>query len=83
MTDDTSPIEHVEPQDSHRHNSPRSEGSGVDLGASAAVDKASLESAGHAACYWNDKQYSDGASVCDSHIRYKCWNGKWVEVGQC
>lgn len=34
-------------------------------------------------CYWNDKKYSDGAAVCDSHIRYECWNGKWVEVGQC
>ena len=34
-------------------------------------------------CLWNDKKYSDGASVCDSKIRYKCWTNKWVEVGQC
>jgi hypothetical protein len=68
--------EHVEPQDGSRNNSPKS-GSG-DEGV-AAFDWGT----GHEACYWNDKKYSDGATVCDAHIRHKCWNGKWVEIGQC
>ena len=34
-------------------------------------------------CYWNDKKYSDGATVCDNKIRHKCWTDKWVEIGQC
>ncbi|MBR0552405.1 DUF1496 domain-containing protein [Stakelama marina] len=36
-----------------------------------------------AICYWNDKKYSDGATVCDNKRRYECWNGKWVDIGDC
>ena len=39
--------------------------------------------AGDGFCYWNDKKYSDGATVCDNHRRYECWNGKWAEIGDC
>lgn len=65
--------EHVDPQDPGRRNSARAKEG--DAGASTL-------GLGEG-CYWNDKKYSDGAAVCDAHIRYKCWNGKWVEVGQC
>ncbi len=34
-------------------------------------------------CYWNDKKYSDGATVCDAKMRYKCWTTKWVDIGNC
>ena len=34
-------------------------------------------------CYWNDKKYSDGAMVCDSKRRFKCWTDKWVDIGNC
>ena len=34
-------------------------------------------------CYWNDKKYSDGAQVCESGQRHKCWSGKWVDLGNC
>ncbi len=32
--------------------------------------------------FWNDRRYSDGVTVCDTKIRYKCWSGKWVDIGQ-
>ena len=69
-------LEHVDPQDPSLTNSPTG----------GKQDDEALESAAALrgeACYWNDKKYSDGASVCDNKIRYKCWNGRWVEVGQC
>ena len=70
--------EHVEPQDDSRKNS-RKAGSGDEALASIAA----ATGPGHEACYWNDKKYSDGATVCDAHTRHKCWNGKWVEIGLC
>ena len=42
-----------------------------------------LAAGGEKVCLWNDKKYSDGATVCDAKIRYKCWTDKWVEIGQC
>ena len=66
--------EHVEPQNVSMTNSPKLPGFPPDATTAAAADKF---------CYWNDKKYSDGASVCDNRIRYKCWSEKWVEVGQC
>ena len=65
----------VKPQDPALRNSPRSaEIAGGDsaLGIAAAAD-----------CYWNDKRYSDGATICDSGQRFKCWNGRWVDIGNC
>ena len=34
-------------------------------------------------CYWNDKKYSDGATICDAKRRLKCWGDKWVDIGNC
>lgn len=66
---------HVDPQDPALRNSQKSE---------VKEDEETLSATlGHEPCYWNDKKYSDGASVCDSKILYKCWSGRWVEVGQC
>lgn len=67
--------EPVEPQTDELRNSPIAE-----LREPAAVEAttfAALE------CYWNDKKYSDGAAVCDAGHRYKCWNGRWVDAGNC
>lgn len=66
---------HVDPQDPGLSNSPK--GSRDSDGASLAAV------AGHEACYWNGNQYSDGATVCDNHNRYECWNGRWVDIGLC
>ena len=64
----------VKPQDSGLRNSEKGEqGNGEEA----------LAAAGDGACYWNDKKYSDGATVCDSGQRYKCWNGRWVDIGNC
>ncbi|HEX8669015.1 MAG TPA: hypothetical protein VF727_11670 [Allosphingosinicella sp.] len=68
--------DHVEPQDASLRNSPRIQE--IQAGAEAQVT-----GAGHEPCYWNDKKYSDGATVCEAHTRHKCWNGKWVEIGLC
>jgi hypothetical protein len=65
--------DYVEPQAPNRENSPKVKEQ--DAGPRT-------QSMGQG-CYWNDKKYSDGAAVCESHIRYECWNGRWVEVGQC
>lgn len=72
MADDD---EHVPPQDPGLPNSPKA----------ASKDDAGveMEAFGHEGCLWNDKKYSDGATVCDSHTRYECWNGRWVEIGLC
>lgn len=67
--------DHVKPQGSEMRNSPK-----VRDKAGATTEAAMT---GHAECYWNDKKYSDGATVCDSHTRYECWNGKWLEIGMC
>lgn len=64
---------HVDPQDETLENSPKGSGEG---GRAAFA-------AGHEACFWNGNQYSDGATVCDNHIRYECWNGRWVDIGSC
>lgn len=64
--------EHVEPQDPMRTNS--------DVGT---ADEVAMALTGDRDCYWNDKRYSDGATVCDAKVRYKCWSGKWVDIGQC
>ena len=65
--------DHVEPQDESLRNSAKTK------------IRPQGETFGLAdtACYWNDKKYSDGASVCDAHQRYKCWSGKWVDIGNC
>lgn len=67
-------IEHVAPQHHGAANSPRI--AGTDTKRTEAL-------AGDGFCYWNDKKYSDGATVCDNHRRYECWNGKWAEIGDC
>lgn len=67
--------EHVQPQRADARNSPK---------ASKAEEKNfSASLAGDGFCYWNDKKYSDGATVCDNHQRFKCWSGKWVDIGMC
>ena len=40
---------------------------------------------GHASCMWDGKEYSDGGAVCEkeSGTKYKCWNGRWVDIGNC
>jgi hypothetical protein len=69
--------EHVDPQVPGRNHSPMDEADAVE------PRPGPVGSPGHAACYWNDKQYSDGATVCESHTLYECWNGRWVAVDQC
>jgi hypothetical protein len=66
--------EHVKPQNLDLQNSEKLPGSARDL---------ELAAGGDGFCYWNDKKYSDGAMVCDTHQRYKCWSGKWVDIGNC
>jgi len=68
----------VAPQDPTLDNSPVLRGEEADRA------QASPHTFGTgAACKWNGQEYSDGGAVCSDHIRYKCWNGKWVEVGSC
>ena len=65
--------EQVDGQDPRRRNSEKVAGK----------PPLSLLADAEAICYWNDKKYSDGATVCDNHRRYECWNGKWAELGDC
>lgn len=64
--------DHVEPQDPHRTNSQI-----VETAPMAAFG------AGERFCYWNDKKYSAGATVCDSGRRYQCFVNSWVDAGPC
>lgn len=64
----------VEPQDDGRRNSPKVATGGGDPTPTSAEARE---------CYWNDKRYSDGATVCDAGQRYKCWSGRWVDIGNC
>jgi len=64
--------EPVAPQNSTMKNSPIASGQLNEMTATVET-----------VCYWNDKKYSDGAQVCESHQRHKCWNGKWVDIGNC
>ena len=66
--------DHVKPQDAALRNSTKVGGE---------AEAAGLELAGDGFCYWNDKKYSDGGTVCDAHQRFKCWNGRWVDIGNC
>ena len=68
--------EKVEPQKVSMRNAPKVTAESVGFNASVA-------STSEGVCYWNDKKFSDGSSVCDSHQRYKCWSGKWVDIGNC
>ena len=79
-------VEQVKPQDAALRNSPkgakpaqRDEPGHKTANAALAADTAGDESA----CYWNNNKYSDGGQVCDSHRRFECWNGKWVDAGDC
>lgn len=65
---------HVAPQDAAMRNSAK---------VASEAEAAALERAGDGFCYWNDHKYSDGATVCDAHQRYKCWSGHWVDIGNC
>ncbi|WP_375398800.1 hypothetical protein [uncultured Sphingomonas sp.] len=68
--------EHVPPQNPASRNSPKA--------AAKSPDAPTLDAApGHADCFWNDKKYSDGSTVCDAGQRRECWNGKWVDIGNC
>lgn len=64
----------VKPQDSSLRNSPKTE---------ERDETAAAEAVGDGYCYWNDKKYSDGGTVCDNHRRFECWRGKWVDIGNC
>lgn len=66
--------DHVKPQDASLTNSEKVAGED---------QAASLDAVGDGSCYWNDKKYSDGGAVCDNHQRFKCWNGRWVDIGNC
>ncbi len=66
--------DHVKPQDESMKNSPKG---------SAPTGQLGITSVGDGFCYWNDKKYSDGGTVCDAHQRFKCWSGKWVDIGNC
>jgi len=82
------PDDIVQPQDPTRMNSPKVERaidepiddtSGNDF-ADGGIVRARIVADD---CYWNDKRYSDGGTVCDAGQRYKCWSGKWVDIGNC
>jgi len=68
--------DHVAPQNPALHNSPKAT-------ADASAETKGVELAAAESCYWNDKKYSDGATVCDAHHRHKCWNGRWVDISNC
>ncbi|RHW18886.1 hypothetical protein D1610_01715 [Sphingomonas gilva] len=65
--------DHVDPQNPALKNSPKA----------ASVEEKMAAPADNGVCYWNDKKYSDGATVCDAGRRHKCWSGKWVDIGNC
>jgi hypothetical protein len=67
---------HVDAQEPGRDNSEK-------MTQEDAGSRAELGVTGDGFCYWNDHKYSDGATVCENHTRYECWNGKWVEIGLC
>lgn len=67
--------EQVEPQNPDLRNSSKGEKPEAGMESMAAL--------AHEPCYWNEKKYSDGATVCDAKRRYECWNGRWVEIGTC
>jgi hypothetical protein len=69
--------ENVEPQDETLKNSPKVEGPLED------GDEAPESRVGKEVCLWNGKEFSDGATVCDSGTRHKCWDGRWIEIGLC
>ncbi len=33
-------------------------------------------------CYWNDQEFTEGASVCDNGVVCECSFGKWVKTGK-
>ena len=67
-------VEHVEAQKVSMKNSPK---------ISAIPTPSTYATTAEKFCYWNDKKYSDGAMVCDSKRRLKCWTDKWVDIGNC
>lgn len=67
--------DHVDPQDTTLKNSPKI--------VAEMSEKALAAPPSDGFCYWNDKKYSDGATVCDAGQRHKCWSGKWVDIGNC
>jgi len=78
-------VEQVQPQDPALRNSPKGAkpAQGNEAGKAAHAALAANAAGGGSACYWNNNKYSDGGQVCDSHRRFECWNGKWVDVGDC
>ena len=66
---------HVDPQDPALENS--------EIIPAAEMNDGAKAFAGHAICYWNGEEYSDGATICSAKRAHKCWNGKWVEIGSC
>lgn len=64
----------VEPQDPALRNSPKT----AEQPPSDTADLRAREP-----CFWNGAQYSDGATVCGSGTRHKCWDGRWIEIGLC
>jgi hypothetical protein len=66
----------VKPQDASLRNSAK-------VASEEQVPEQALDLAGDGFCYWNDKKYSDGGTVCDNHQRFKCWGGHWVDIGNC
>ena len=82
--DEHEKTEEVSPQSPHLRNSPIIQRRPGDESV-AGMEFQARGAPGHASCMWDGKEYSDGGSVCDkeSHTKYKCWNGRWVDIGNC
>jgi hypothetical protein len=71
----TASVPRVGPQEKSKKNSP------VVKKASSRKRKAKVATEA-SVCYYNDKEYSDGAFICASHALLKCADGSWVDQNQ-
>lgn len=82
--DELQNVQEVNPQNPQLQNSPIIQrGSGA--GTYGNEEYEAQLNPGHASCMWDGKEFSDGGVVCqkESRTKYKCWNGRWVDIGNC
>lgn len=68
-------ITEVEPRDSEKKNS--AVFAGILLEEATGIDPDRYKP-----CYWNDKQYSNGAYICTASGQLRCADGDWVYVSK-
>ena len=61
----------VEPMDSAKKNS--------DMAESFSGERTVILGEEKTKCFWNDAEFPDGNSVCDSGRLYKCHMGVWIK----